>query len=192
MIIRRVDCKRDLYNVKDVIDGHTLDRLSKEVLEALPHTKQGWQEGFDRRLIAVLPGSVFEHIDEIIKGQKEVIGDAIGRKVHKLSTAFWFDTEGFTMANHIDNPSVETVMQIYLTNCDGVGTVFYDINEGNVEDRDDRQKWHYTGEDPETRIEFEFTKNTGYLMQNHRLQLHGVPGTVGKGQERLSVYCWIH
>ena len=168
MIIEKIDDKGDLFSVKDVLPNDVLESLAKEVLEALPHTKQGWQESFDRRLIAQLPGSVFQQITETIGAHKQKIGEAIGRNVHKLSTAFWFDTEGFNMGNHIDNPGVETVMQIYLTNCDGLGTVFYDINESDVEDRDDQQRWHYIGKDPKVRKEFSFTKNTGYLMQNHR------------------------
>ena len=194
MTFDQVDDQTDLYQVKNIIPEHLLKELKKLPLEAMAFTKQEWQGHIARRKLAVFPGSVLAQIQDTINQKQNQIGDFLSTKVAHIDSYFWYDLEGFTFPPHIDNPGVRTVMQIYLSDCPGHGTVFYQINDDDVEDRDDSQQWHYTSTSltPNKRKEFEFKENTGYLMINNRRQLHGVPGVLGPSKTRLSVYCLIH
>ena len=193
MLIQAIDNRNDLFTVKDIISDELMTRLSKEIIESIPYTKQGFQSWYNRRLLTQLPGSVLSNITSHIQSQKDIIGEAIRCKVKSIASSFWYDQEGFTMSPHIDNPGVQNVMQIYLNDCADAGTVFYNILDEQVEDRDDDQHWYYKGPiyPTDERMAFDFTKNNGYIMMNHRLQLHGVPHKLGKEQKRLSVYCYI-
>ena len=194
MIISPIDSKKDLYQINNIITEDLLTALAKEPLEALPFSKMDWQADVPRRKLEQMPGSILNKIHEHINDQKVFIGYSIGQEVKKIDTAFWLDQEGFTYSPHIDNPGVDKVMQIYLSNCPKAGTVFYNINESAVTVKDDEQTWHYEGSNPPTDIRkaFDFKTNSGYLMINHKTQLHGVPYVVGKNDVRLSVYCWIN
>ncbi len=193
MIIEAVDDRQDLYQVRNIIPKNLMDELDNQVLEALPYTKQPWQETFERRSLSIMPGSVFERINSFLYDQKQHIGDCINKKIQKLSSAFWFDTEGFSMTEHIDNPGVVIAMQIYLNECPGAGTVFYDISDEDVQEEDNEQCYVYNGPMPPKKMRktFEFTKNNGYIMINNKKQLHGFPKTLLENEKRLSAYCWI-
>ena len=140
-----------------------------------------------------MPGSTLSQIQEHINKQKDIIGKAIGHKINQIDSAFWFDQPGFSFSAHIDNPGVDKVMQIYLSNCKDLGTVFYNVEDSEIVTKEDEQRWHYHGPNPPANIRkaFDFETNTGYLMINNSKQLHGVPNKVGKDDIRLSVYCWI-
>jgi hypothetical protein len=194
MKITAIDSKNDLFYIQNIITEELLKKLSQEILEAIPYTKMEWQENIPRKRLAQMPGSTLSQIHEHINTQKESIGKAIGQTVKQIDTAFWLDQEGFDFNAHIDNPGVEKVMQIYLSDCENAGTVFYNVEDSEIEIKDDDQRWHYKGQCPPTNIrkEFDFKLNTGYLMINDQRQLHGVPNKIGKDDIRLSVYCWIN
>ena len=190
----QVDSKKDLWQIRNIIHKDLMDAIAIQDLPNLPYEDwgvAGSHMDHHRRLIKQQAGDVWCELTDHVQNQKNLISSIIEEKVESISTVLWYDIEGWSIGNHIDNPSVKNIMQIYLTDCEGVGTVFYDINERDIEDRDDQQKWHYVGTSPRIRSEFDFVKNTGYIMKNNRLQLHGVPNTVGKNQQRLSLYCWI-
>jgi hypothetical protein len=193
VLIQSIDNKNDLYTIKDIVSDELLHKLSQEILEAIPYQPMEWQEYLPRRKLSKLPGSVLSQIDEHINTQKDTIGKAINQTIEHIGTTFWFDQEGFTMGAHIDNPGVGKVMQIYLSDCEDAGTVFYDVSDDEIIIKDDAQKWHYDGPHPPLKIRkaFDFTENNGYIMINNQLQLHGVPHKLGKKQKRLSVYCYI-
>ena len=194
MTLDQIDDRPDLFQVKNVIPEHLIKELKKLPLEAMPFNKQEWQDNIARRKLAIFPDSVLEKIQYAINQRQNQIGDFLSTKVTRIDSHFWYDHEGFTFPSHIDNPGVRTVMQIYLSDCPGNGTVFYQVDDHEVEDREDSQRWYYTGTEPPNlkRKEFEFKENTGYLMINNRRQLHGVPAVLGPSKTRLSVYCHIH
>ena len=194
MKINPIDHKKNLYRIDNIIPQVLLDSLAREPLQALPFSKMDWQEDIPRRRLEQMPGSILSKIHDHINEQKVFIGYSIGQSIKKIDTAFWLDQEGFTFSPHIDNPGVEKVMQIYLTNCPNAGTVFYDIDEKDVLTKNDQQCWHYEGPNPPIKIrkEFDFKINSGYLMINDKTQLHGVPFELTKDDVRLSVYCWIN
>ena len=193
MHIQPIDEKNDLYFVKDAIASELIDELKHVPLDTVPFTKMEWQETIPRRKLVPMPGSIFAKIHENLNDRKSDIGNAIGKNIPQIDTAFWYDLEGFDFSPHIDNPGVDKVMQIYLSNCANAGTVFYDVEDDEVQVIDDDQAWHYQGPIPPTHVRkaFDFQTNTGYLMINGMHQLHGVPKKIVKGDIRLSVYCWI-
>jgi len=194
MHIEAVDNKKDLYEMKDVLPDKLIQELKKIPLDTAPFTKMDWQEHMPRRRLIQMPGSVLSQIHQNINDNKDHIAKHIGHNINHIDTAFWYDLEGFDFSPHIDNPGVEKVMQLYLSNCQNAGTVFYNVKDEEVEVRDDDQVWHYTGPRPplDVRKAFDFVENTGYIMLNGKHQLHGVPNRIGKDDLRLSVYCWIN
>ena len=193
MNIIAIDDRKDLFQIKDVISNETMDKLSKVELEDISWTKMEWQEDWKRRKLDVSPGSVFEQIEKEINSHAETIGKAIERTVNYIEAIFWLDLPGFTVTPHIDNPGVDNAFQLYLKDCDNAGTVFYNIKDSEIETRDDAQRWYYFGPiDRSTSIRHicDCVKNTGYIMLNNKLQLHGVPTTLGKDKLRLSAYCY--
>ena len=194
MQITSVDSKQDLYHMKDVLPNELITELRKIPLDTAPFTKMDWQEHMPRRRLTQMPGSVLTQIHQNLNDNKSQIANAIGQHINTIDTAFWYDLEGFDFSPHIDNPGVEKVMQIYLSDCNNAGTVFYNVKDSDVEVREDAQVWHYQGPRPplDIRQAFEFKENTGYLMINGKHQLHGVPNKIGKDDIRLSVYCWIN
>ncbi|SVA24273.1 uncharacterized protein METZ01_LOCUS77127 [marine metagenome] len=191
MNIVAIDDIKDLFQIKDVISNETMNKLSKVELKDVSWTKQEWQEDWKRRKLDVAPDSIFEQIQKEINSQAELIGAIIGRTIIHINVNFWLDLPGFTVTPHIDNPAVDNAFQLYLKDCDNAGTVFYNIEEDEIEIRDDAQKWHYFGDEVPSsyRHTFNCVKNTGYIMLNNKLQLHGVPTTLGKDDLRLSAYC---
>jgi hypothetical protein len=190
MNIVAIDDRKDLFQIKDVISNETMDKLSKVELEDISWTKQEWQEHWKRRKLHVAPDSIFEQIEKEINSQSKLIGAVIGRTINNISVNFWLDLPGFTVTPHIDNPAVDVAFQLYLKDCDNAGTVFYNIEEDEIEIRDDAQKWHYFGDEVPSSLRHTFNcvKNTGYIMLNNEKQLHGVPTTLGKDDLRLSAY----
>ena len=193
MIFQALDKKQDLFSVQEALPREIYKELSKIPLETVPYTKMEWQELTGRRKLMQLPGSIFETIHTHINNHRADISTLLGKSVSRIDTAFWYDTEGFDFVTHIDNPGVKDVMQLYLNNCAEAGTTFYDVPESEIEEKDDAQFWHYKGTQPPEKIRhrFDFKQNTGYIMRNHKQQVHGVPGKVLKGEHRLSIYCWI-
>jgi len=192
MNIVAIDNKKDLFQIKDVISNETMNQLSEVNLLDISWTKQEWQEDWKRRKLDVAPDSVLEQIQKEINSQAKLIGAVIGRTITHINVNFWLDLSGFTVAPHIDNPAVDNAFQLYLKDCDNAGTVFYNIEEDEIEIRDDAQKWHYfgpIGRSNSIRHTFDCVKNTGYIMLNNKLQLHGVSTTLGKDDLRLSAYC---
>ena len=194
MQIKAVDDKKDLFQVNGLFTDILLDNLSKEILEAIPFTKMEWQENWERRKLIVAPGSVLEQIQKHIDSQAEAIGQALGKTIENISTIFWLDLPGFTCPAHFDNPGVDTVMQLYLKDCDDAGTIFYNPQQDDIEIKDDAQKIHYIGNfvPSSVRHAFDCVKNTGYIMLNNKKQLHGVPTTLDKNLQRLSCYCYLN
>ena len=192
MNIVAIDDIKDLFQIKDVISNETMNQLSEVNLLDISWTKQEWQEDWKRRKLDVAPDSVLEQIQKEINSQAELIGAVIGRTITHINVNFWLDLSGFTVTPHIDNPAVDNAFQLYLKDCDNAGTVFYNIEEDEIEIKDDAQKWHYFGPRDRSnsiRHTFDCVKNTGYIMLNNKLQLHGVPTTLGKDDLRLSAYC---
>jgi len=193
MNIVAIDDRKDLFQIKDVISNETIDKLSKVELEDLPWTHVKGQEDWKRRQLRVMPNTVFEQIQKEINSQTELISAVIGRIITQIHVRYWLDMPGFTVTPHIDNSVVDNAFQLYLKDCDNAGTVFYNIEEDEIEIRDDVQKWYYFGpidRSNSIRHTFDCVKNTGYIMLNNKLQLHGVPTTLGKDDLRLSAYCY--
>ena len=61
----------------------------------------------------------------------------------------------------------------------------------DVEDKEDKQKWHLVNHNLPIRRNFKYIPNTGYLMFNNRTQAHGVVGKVTHNDKRVSCYCYI-
>jgi len=194
MQIEAVDDKKDLFEIKNVLPNKLIQEFKKIPVETAPFTKMNWQEDMPRRKLTQMPGSVLSQIHEFINDNKDAIAKYIGNNINHINTAFWYDLEGFDFSPHIDNPGVEKVMQIYLSNCPNAGTVFYNVKDEEVQVRDDDQVWHYEGPRPPLNVRkaFDFVENTGYIMFNGKHQLHGVPNKISKDDLRLSVYCWIN
>ena len=197
MSIIAIDDRTDLFAVKDLISDELMEKISKVELMDIPFTAMEWQEDWARRKLHnwYTPNSIFEQIEEELNSQSETIGKAIGRTVKEITTIFWLDLPGFTVIPHIDNPEVDVAFQLYLKDCDNIGTVFYNIEEEEIEIRDDAQRWHYVGprladEFSSIRHTFDCVKNTGYIMLNNKQQLHGVPTTLSEDKLRLSAYCY--
>ena len=194
MIISAVDERKDLFSVSGIVPTQLIDQISQDAVLQIPYGKQDWQNDIARRKLQVQSGSILEQIQTAIDNKKDLIGESIQKTINKVDSVFWLDEQGFTFSPHIDNPGVDQVMQIYLSDCVNAGTVFYNVDNHEVVDKDDDQHWHYEGAVPPTSIRhtFEFKNNTGYVMINNRTQLHGVPHTLGKTDFRLSVYCWFN
>ena len=195
MQVSPIDDNKDLFRVGNILSQELLLKLSQEVIEAIPYTTQEGQEEKPRRKLQKFPGSTLSQIHNHINTHKDVIGKEIEQDIDHIDTAFWYDREGFDFPTHIDNPQVKIVMQIYLSDCEGAGTVFYNVADSDIGIKDGKSlNWHYIGPIPPTNVrrEFEFKTNTGYLMFNHMKQVHGVPKKLGNDDMRLSVYCWIY
>lgn len=172
MQIKPVDERVDLFQITDVLDTETIESLSREALESLPYTTQEWQEDWKRRRLVVLPGSVFESIEQEYNSKKELIGKAVGLDITQIDTRFWLDYEGFDCHKHVDNDGVDYVMQIFLSDApEQLGTVFYNKDE--------------------VRKAFNFTKNSGYIMFNNSEQLHGMENKVSANVQRLTSYSYF-
>ena len=172
MQINPIDIQKDLFQINHILDEGLIQRLSREALESLPFRKQEMQTTWNRRLIVVLPGSVFENIAEYYNSKKIEIGNQIGLNIINIDTRFWLDYEGFQMGRHLDNDRVKNVMQIFLSNGPAeLGTTFYDNN--NV------------------RKAFKFTKNSGYIMFNNSQQMHGMENKVPRNIQRLTSYSYL-
>ena len=173
MLITAIDEKQDLFAIENLINSDLISDLHKVPLECVPFSKMEWQETIPRRKLAQMPGTVFSKIHENINATKDIIANTIGQSVKQIETAFWYDQEGFDFTPHIDNPAVDKVMQIYLSDCPNTGTVFYNVTEDDVIVKEDAQTWHYEGPIPpvDVRKEFEFKSNKGYLMLNGKHQM---------------------
>ena len=172
MNIQPVDNKLDLFQVSHLLPDDLLVELSKLPLETVPFTKQEWQEEWNRRLLVPTQGSVLELIADYYDSRKRDIGKSTGLDITKIDTRFWLDYEGFDCQRHIDNEGVDYVMQIFLSEAPtNLGTVFY--------------------EDDQVRKAFEFTKNSGYIMFNNKVQTHGMEQKVPKDVQRLTSYSYF-
>ena len=172
MNIQPIDNKLDLFQVSHLLPDDLLVELSKLPLETVPFTKQEWQEEWNRRLLVPTPGSVLESIADYYDSRKRDIGKSTGLDITKIDTRFWLDYEGFDCQRHIDNEGVDYVMQIFLSEAPtNLGTVFY--------------------EDDQVRKAFEFTKNSGYIMFNNKVQTHGMEQKVPKDVQRLTSYSYF-
>jgi len=193
-VITAVDHKNDLFAVKNLIPQELLESLKEIDLDTVPYEKMGWQESVSRKRLQPQDRSAMVELQNYVKTLSNQLSDILAFKVHDISSTFWLDYKGFTFPAHIDNPGVNTAMQIYLNDCPNTGTTFYQCEPEQVEDRSDRQKWHYIGEMPPKLIrhQFAFEKNNGYIMKNHRTQLHGMIGKLDGTQRRFSLYCWIN
>ena len=162
----------DLFQVSHLLPDDLLVELSKLPLETVPFTKQEWQEEWNRRLLVPTQGSVLELIADYYDSRKRDIGKSTGLDITKIDTRFWLDYEGFDCQRHIDNEGVDYVMQIFLSEAPtNLGTVFY--------------------EDDQVRKAFEFTKNSGYIMFNNKVQTHGMEQKVPKDVQRLTSYSYF-
>ena len=193
MEIIAVDSKKDLFQIKDVITDETMNELSKVELEDISWTKQEWQEDWKRRKLHVAPDSIFEQIGKEINSHTETISKAIGETIKRIEVIFWLDLPGFTVTPHIDNPKIDNAFQLYLKDCVNAGTSFYNPKDSEIEIRDDNQRWHYNPDTGKATLRHTFNciKNTGYIMLNNKLQLHGVPTILDKDDLRLSAYCYL-
>ena len=172
MQINPVDDRNDLFLVDQILPNYMIESINQEPLEDIPHTKQEWQESWNRKRLLVTPDSTLEKIAEHYNSSKLLIGEAIGLDITQIDTRFWLDYDGFTCGRHLDNEGVDFVMQIYLSDAPAnLGTVFYD------------------GET--VRKAFSFTKNTGYLMINNDRQMHGMEQKVPKDVQRLTSYSYF-
>lgn len=187
MNIKPVDDLNNLFAVKDMLPEELLDELATiEDFMELQFTKEAGQEDWNRRTITVEPDSVFSKINQFINSQRELISASIGENIVMADPNYWIDLEEFTVGIHVDNPHVNVVMQLYLSDCDNAGTVFYNIEEDEIEVRDDAQKFSI-------RHAFDCVKNTGYIMINNKTQLHGNPEMLlSKDDFRLSAYCHLY
>jgi len=195
MKITPIDNKPNLFFIKNLIPDELLDELSTINLMELPFAKLKGQENWKRRTLEVESHSVFDKIFWCIDSQRELISSSIGLNIAYASPNYWLDLEGMTVGTHIDNPNVNVVMQLYLSDCDNAGTNFYNVKDSEIEIRDDEQKWWYnnTTVEPRLRHAFECVKNTGYIMINDKTQLHGNPKmSLSKDDERLSLYCHLY
>jgi len=193
-MITPIDHKNDLFQVKNLIPTDLLEAVNEIDLDAMPYKKMDWQEFVSRKALQPQDGSAMVELQNYIQTLQNELSDALSFKVHKISSTFWLDEKDFTFPAHIDNPGVNTAMQIYLNDCPNTGTTFYQCESEQVEDRNDSQKWYYTGEMPPKSIrhQFAFEKNNGYIMINNRTQLHGMIGKLDETQRRFSLYCWIN
>lgn len=193
MKITAVDNKNTLFKIEDILSEETINKLDDTDVLDISWTRQSWQEDWQRRLLDIKPedGGIFNDIRQEIDSHRHEIGKAVGMTFTEIDSRFWVDTEGFTVLPHIDNPGVKIALQIYLKDCEGAGTTFYNLREEDVEIRDDSQRYHWNTEQPwpPVRYTFDGERNTGYIMLNNMTQLHGVPITLGKDKIRLSAYC---
>jgi len=195
MNITQIDNKPDLFFIKNLIPDELLDELSTINLMDLPFQIMSPDYWSMRRTLAVEFHSVFDKIFWCINSQRELISASIGCNLVQQSPTYWLDLEGMTVDTHIDNPNVNVVMQLYLSDCDNAGTNFYTIKDSEIDTRDDEQYWWYnnTTVEPPIRHAFECVKNTGYIMINNKTQMHGNPTMLlSKDDERLSLYCHLY
>ena len=189
-MITAVDGRLDLFQVKDLIPTDILEAVNEIDFDTVPYDK-AFQS---RKALQPQEGSAMAELQNYIQTLHSELSDALSFKVFSIDSTFWLDYKDFIFPAHIDNPGVNTAMQIYLNDCPNTGTTFYQCEEGQVEDRSDSQKWHYTGEMPPKLIrhQFAFEQNNGYIMINNRTQLHGMIGKLNETQRRFSLYCWIN
>lgn len=195
MNIRPIDDLNNLFAIKDVVSEELIHELSQLNLMNLPYEPQITQEHKNRRCIIVEPNSIFERIDRHIDSKKSIVEEALAISIQQIWSVFWLDLEGFYMTRHIDNPSVTSVLQLYLTNNDSSPTIFFDIDESEIYEKDTLQKYYYKDGErpiPKVRHQFDCIQNTGYMMINNKTQLHGNPDMyIGADEQRLSMYCHI-
>lgn len=188
--------RSNLFSIENVIPSSLIKELHNIDLYSIPFTKQEWQEDWPRRKILYDYATPLHNIHDYLNSNLHIISNAIEKDLYQIEITFWLDTEGFGpryCPAHFDNPGVKNVMQLYLSNCSNMGTVFYKTDDIIL--KDDDQHYHYEGVQPPTEIihNFSFIENTGYIMtDNDKIpHLHGVPNTLESGDIRLSVYCYL-
>jgi hypothetical protein len=195
MNIRPIDDLNNLFAIKDAVSEELIHELSQLNLMDMPWEPQKTQEQKNRRCIIVEPHSVFERIEKHINSKKSILEEVLQMKIESIWPAFWLDLEGFSITRHIDNSKVDKVMQLYLTNNDSSPTIFFDVDESEIYEKDTLQKYYYKdgeGPIPKVRHQFDCIQNTGYMMINNKTQLHGNPDMcIGPDEQRLSMYCHI-
>lgn len=193
MNIRPIDDLNNLFAIKDVVSEELIHELSQLNLMDLPYEPQKSQADKNRRCIVVEPNSVFDRINNHINSKKDIVEQLLEIEIAEIWGVFWLDLEGFYMRRHIDNPRVDRVLQVYLTNNDSSPTIFFNVDESKIIEKDTSQKYYYKDtEVPPVRHQFDCIQNTGYMMLNNKTQLHGNPDMyIGPSEQRLSVYCHI-
>ena len=179
MKITAIDDANDLWLVEDIFDPKLLENIPLD----LPWEDIDPRQEPGRRQIgawAVDKDHPFAQMQEHTQSMERYWSQFFGELTMVQKSRVWWDGCKFMMKEHVDgslsqsarknehyNP--QAAMQIYLTEGQGqAGTTFYNP-------------------DMSVRHTFPYKINTGYVMRNHRGQLHGVLGG-NSNQRRLSLY----
>lgn len=193
MIITAVDQKEDLFLIKNIIDPNLITEFNRENIKDYQWKHQEWQEHVSRHVLIEKPNSALKKIKDQLETVPERINEILKTDFKNISTTCWHDLEGFKFDKHIDNPGVETVMQIYIGDAsEDLGTVFYQCDDRDVEDINEKQRWNLVNRNLPVRYNFKYIPNTGYLMFNNKTQAHGVTGIIKNKDKRVSCYCYIN
>lgn len=193
MRITAVDDKKDLFFLEDVLDTKLITEFNRENINNYRWKYQEWQEHVARHVLIENPNSALKKIKDQLETVPEKINELLKTNFKNIVTTCWHDLEGFEFMKHIDNPGVKTVMQIYIGNAsEDLGTVFYQCDDQDVEDIDEKQLWSLINHNLPVRHNFKYVPNTGYLMFNNRTQAHGVTGIIKNNDRRVSCYCYIN
>jgi hypothetical protein len=71
------------------------------------------------------------------------------------------------------------------------GTTWYQVEDKDVEERNDAQRWYLQNTNLSVRHTFDFVPNTGYIQINNKYQAHAPTTTVRDGQKRVAFYCYL-
>lgn len=193
MKITAIDNRNDLFFLENIIDDDLIKEFNRENINLYKWKLQEWQESVPRHVLTAHSGSVLARIKTQLLNIPKQLNAVLGTSFRTITVNCWHDLEKFEFKTHIDNPAVQTVMQLYIGEAsEDLGTVFYNAQDQDVEDKEDKQKWHLVNHNLPVRRNFKYIPNTGYLMFNNRTQAHGVVGEVTHNDKRVSCYCYIN
>lgn len=118
--------------------------------------------------------SISKKINIIFKSKKitNIFEDKYRIKLVAQTSDIWFDSKGYNLPPHTDNPELVLSMQIYLDTNDNVpGTALFGSKDAT-----------------KSFCEFKYEKNNGYSLLNNATAYHGTAFAMTSPAVRKSVY----
>lgn len=167
--IIKTDCPH-LYLLENFLNPALLDKLIEFVNDDsnVKWNTVLYQEKTVRRSISWIPDTVIEEVHTVMENLTGAMENLFRKNTRFIGISIWKDIHPYSISMHIDNNTVSTAIQIYLTSGPAnMNTVFKYNN---------------------TEIGAVYQKNSGYIMDNTYKVSHGMLTPVPENHSRYSLY----
>jgi hypothetical protein len=173
--------------IKNLFDDNTFNKLQLEILNAMKNP-ENWenvtkQENRSRKVLKVDASKLIRDINTNLKESEllSYINKIMDENYTSCSFRVWWDTADYFIGMHVDNPKIDTSMQLYVTgvNHNHLGTAFAYANS-------DSKNHNFPF------LTLPYIQNTGYLFKNTNTIRHGMTIPVPDGFDRVSLYFYIN